>query len=193
MTDPSAAYDRLRTETAEMLKLNIADLSLVGGLQLDLVSMLRLEVDGLQGLVLAGEQVDLGRLASALGMLRQLLPEKSLVASPAAASETRFGPEHKARLKALIETTLMAAEVDDPAEAERKRGILAREEMAAIVAAGGAIEPAPSAPATVAPPPPPERPANVVPLHYLREGQREPWRDFHDGRAPTGPHPWPLR
>ena len=105
MSDPSAAYDRLRVETAEMLKLDVANLSLVEGLQLDLVSMLRLEVDGLQGAVLAGEQVDLGRLSTALGMLRQLLPEKSLVASPAAAPETRFGTNHRERLRQLIEET----------------------------------------------------------------------------------------
>jgi hypothetical protein len=192
MSDPSAAYDRLRVETAEMLKLDVANLSLVEGLQLDLVSMLRLEVDGLQGAVLAGEQVDLGRLSTALGMLRQLLPEKSLVASPAAAPETRFGTNHRERLRQLIEKTLMAADV---AEADRLADAMRREEAIQAQAAGAPVE-APPAPAPVTPAPP-ERPANVVafepkpPAHYLRENQREAWRDHFDGRA-TGPHPWPL-
>jgi hypothetical protein len=186
MSDPATAYDRLRTETAEMLKLNIADLSLVEGLQLDLVSMLRLEVDGLQGAVLAGGQVDLARLSTALGMLRQLLPEKSLVASPAAAPETRLGPDHRARLRDLIERTVLR---EDPREAERMRDIQAREEMAAVIAAGGTVE--------VATPPPPRPAENVVPFdpnsvkppqHYLK--QHEPWESHYDGRA--GPPAWPL-
>jgi hypothetical protein len=198
MSDPSAAYDRLRVETAEMLKLDVANLSLVEGLQLDLVSMLRLEVDGLQGAVLAGEQVDLGRLSTALGMLRQLLPEKSLVASPAAAPETRFGTNHRERLRQLIEKTLMAADV---AEADRLADAMRREEAIQAQAAGAPVE-APPAPAPAAPAP---QPGNVIPLdatmrantnlppaHYLREGQpREAWRDFYDGRV-TGPPPWPL-
>jgi hypothetical protein len=58
--DPSASYQLLRNETATMLKLGDVDaLGLVEGLQLDLVSLLRLEVDGLEGQVLAGQPVDL--------------------------------------------------------------------------------------------------------------------------------------
>jgi hypothetical protein len=131
MSDPSAAYDRLRVETAEMLKLDVANLSLVEGLQLDLVSMLRLEVDGLQGSVLAGEQVDLDRLSTALAMLQKLLPAQALVA-PTPPAETRFGPSARARLRELIEKTVLR---DDPHEAERLRQVREREEQAAIAAA----------------------------------------------------------
>ena len=188
--DPAAAYDTLRTETATMLRLNLADLSLVEGLQLDLVALLRLEIDSLQGAALFGEQIDLQRLAVAHGMLQKMLPEKSLVASPAAASETRFGADHKARLRRLIETTLLAPVIEDPVEIERKRDILAREEMAAAIAAG--------VPPPVAPPPP-LRPDNVVPLdpnnrrppdHYLADYQRqhEPWRGAAEFTVPS----WPL-
>jgi hypothetical protein len=177
-----------------MLNLSTDSTSLIEGLQVDLVALLRLEIDTLQGAVLAGDSVDLGRLASALTMLRSLLPAQALVSAPPAA-ETRFGPNARQRLRDLIERTVLAAEVENPHEAELRRDIQAREEMAAVIAAGGIVEaaaPAPAAPTPVASPPS-EPPANVVPLHYLREGQREPWRDFHDGRAPTGPHPWPLR
>jgi hypothetical protein len=82
--DPAAAYAALRAETAGMLKLDAANLSLVEGLQLDLVSLLRLEVDGLQGAVLSGDQVDLARLSTALAMLQKLLPTQL---APAAATD----------------------------------------------------------------------------------------------------------
>ena len=81
--DPAAAYARLRIETAEMLRLNANSASLVEGLQVDLVSLLRLQLDDLQGRVLSGEQVDLNRLSTALTMLRQLLPEKAVFRSAA--------------------------------------------------------------------------------------------------------------
>jgi hypothetical protein len=193
-SDPAAAYERLKIETARMLNLSTDSTSLIEGLQVDLVALLRLEIDTLQGAVLAGDSVDLGRLASALTMLRSLLPAQALVSAPPAA-ETRFGPNARQRLRDLIERTVLAAEVENPHEAELRRDIQAREEMAAVIAAGGIVEaaaPAPAAPTPVASLPS-EPPANVVSLHYLREGQREPRRDFHDGRAPTGPHPWPLR
>jgi hypothetical protein len=112
--------------------------------------------------------------------------------NPASPSE-RFGPDHRARLKALIEKTLM---VDEVAEAERMADIYAREEMAAIAAAGGNMEaaasPVPSLvepQGTTSPPTPPPRPltdiermdatnSRPVPKEYLADYQRqfEPWR-----------------
>ena len=79
-SDPAAAYEALRAETANMLNYDLSDLSLVQGLQLDLVSLLRLEVDTLQGKVLAGDTVDLSRLAVAFGMLTKILPPAALEA-----------------------------------------------------------------------------------------------------------------
>jgi hypothetical protein len=87
--DPAAAYAVLRTETAAMLKLNSSDLSLVEGLQLDLVSLVRLEVDMLQGRALANEPIDLDRLSTALGMLQKLLPAQALVSTPPPSETTR--------------------------------------------------------------------------------------------------------
>ena len=189
--DPATTYERLKIETAEMLNLNVASSSLLENLQVDLVALLRLEIDTLQGAVLAGESVDLNRLSTALTMLRTLLPAQALVA-PAPAPESRFGPSARERLRALIERTVLTPPVDDPGELERKAELMRREEMAAVIAAGGSVE---------APAPPPEpTPTNVVPIdansrmppaHYLKDGQREAWRDHFDGRA-TGPHPWPL-
>jgi hypothetical protein len=131
MNDPSVAYDRLRAETAEMLKLDVANLSLVEGLQLDLVSLLRLQVDELQGAALAGEQVDLDRLSTALAMLQKLLPARALEAS-APAPESRFGPSARERLRALIEKTVLS----DNYEIEMARDpVKARAEFEARLAA----------------------------------------------------------
>ena len=131
--NPSTAYARLRAETATMLKLDAASLSLVGNLQLDLVSLLRLQVDELQGAALAGQTVDLDRLATALGMLQKLLPSQSLVAH-APAPEGRFSPSARERLRELIERTVLR---EDPPKVEAERAW--RDEMQAVAGAGGDV------------------------------------------------------
>jgi hypothetical protein len=189
--DPAAAYERLRTETAAMLRLNLADLTLTEGLQLDLVALLRLEIDSLQGAALSGETVDLQRLAAAHGMLQKMLPERALVAS-APPAEPRFGPTARQRLRELIERTVLR---EDPPEVEAERAW--RDEMQAVAGAGGDVaevaKPAPflpaSEPATAPSPPPPPKPmsdiermnaanSKPIPSHYLRDFQQldEPWR-----------------
>ena len=130
--DPASTYAALRTETATLLKLDPDSAGLVENLQIDLVALLRLEVDGLSGAALAGQQVDLRRLEVALGMLRQMLPAQALIA-PTPVPESRFGPSARERLRELIETTVLA---EDVAEAERMRDVREREEMAASIAAG---------------------------------------------------------
>ena len=72
-------------ETAEMFNYDLANLSLTQGLQLDLVSLLRLEIDTMSGAVLAGKTVDLARLVAAHGLLAKMLPQSALVAPAAAA------------------------------------------------------------------------------------------------------------
>jgi hypothetical protein len=67
-----------------------------------LVSLLRLEIDTMSGLVLAGETVDLARLVAA-----KMLPERALVA-PAPPAEVRFGNDARKKLRALIERNLGA-------------------------------------------------------------------------------------
>ena len=181
--DRAAFFQRLRADTARLLKLDGA-LTPSQQVRVDRAASLRLLLDQLQQRQLAGEEIDARQFVTASETLETLLG-----GNPEVATSTLASGEARAKLRALIETTLAAGEADDAArDAERSL----RDEQQAALAAGASVEPAPSTPATVAPPPP-ERPANVVPLHYLREGQREPWRDFHDGRAPTGPHPWPLR
>jgi hypothetical protein len=154
----------LRVETAQMLNLDIADLSLVAGLQLDLVSLLRLEVDGLQGSALAGEQIDLDRLSTALGMLRQLLPERALVSAPPPPPETRFGDQHRKRLRELVERVVLREDPGDPGEVERLRDACEREERTmADEGAGREPEPVPAAPMA-----PPARPQRKAPTYGMR-------------------------
>jgi hypothetical protein len=195
IVDPAAAYDRLRTETAAMFGFDVSNLTLTQGLQLDLVSLLRLEVDSMHGAVLAGETVDLKRLEMAHDMLQKLLPDKALVA-PAPAPDVG---EHGAavfQVETMINGLLRARE---HADVKRTADLMWREEQAAILAAGGdvlaAVAPSvadggraqsgagvshPSGP----PPSPPltseqkmERANNnrQPPAHYLR-GEPEEWR-----------------
>ena len=136
IADPAAAYATLKAETAKMLNLDVASSSLLENLQVDLVSLLRLQIDDLQGKVLSGEQVDLNRLSTALGMLRTLLPEKALVSQPPPA-ETRFSEPHKAKLREMIERIVLAPRPEDH---ERDAERAWRDEYQAIVAAGGNVE-----------------------------------------------------
>ena len=203
MNDPAAAYDRLRTETAAMFGFDVSNLTLTQGLQLDLVSLLRLEVDTMQGAVFAGETVDLKRLEMAHDMLQKLLPEKALVA-PAPTPDAR--KDDTAEVEAMITGLLR---VRERAAAILTADRMWREEMAAIVAAGGdvlaAVAPSvadggraqsgsgvshpPSLPAAPDPAsgPPPSLPLTSEqkmeranndrqpPAHYLR-GEPEEWR-----------------
>jgi hypothetical protein len=123
--DPAAAtaYERLKLETAQMLGLNTDSSSLLENLQVDLVSLLRLQIDDLQGRVLNGEQVDLARLSAALTMLRQLLPEKALVAPAAAADRDDQFAGAREELRALLAGRADALERNmarDPAAARRE-------------------------------------------------------------------------
>ena len=82
---------------------------------------------------MAGDSVDLGRLALALTMLRSLLPEKALVSAPPPA-EVRFSGEHQKRLREMIQKVVLAP--DDPADEALRSW---RDEQQAILAAGGDI------------------------------------------------------
>ena len=199
MSDPSAAaaYAVLRAETCGMFGYDLANLSLTQGLQTDLLALLRLEIDTLQGRALAGEAVDLDRLAAAHGLLQKMLPERSLIA-PAKAPETaRFGLDHRARLRALIEATVFAPEAD---EAARLADAMRREEATAAGEAAGLPPEAPveplaavpvpapvAAPAT--PPVPRSQPNSRPPAHYMK-GPDPPWNPYV-GAVIAGP--WGLR
>jgi hypothetical protein len=110
MSDPASTYTRLRAETAAMLGVDPADMSKTEGLRLDITSLLLLEIDSLQGSILANEKVDLARLASALTMLQKLLPEQALVAPAAAADQADPFSGAVAELDALLSQRAFALE-----------------------------------------------------------------------------------
>jgi hypothetical protein len=166
--DPAATYERLKTETAGMFGYDLADLSLTQGLQIDLVSLLRLEVDSMQGKVLAGETVDLARLVAAHGLLAKMLPTSALVAPAAAADhhdQFAGAREELARFLADRAERIKAREVR---ESERLLEVNAklREENERLTAQLKAQEQ-----------PQPTQPANVVSikdLEFQRLASRTP-------------------
>jgi predicted component of type VI protein secretion system len=197
--NPAAAYEALRASTAEMFGYPLDALSLTQGLQLDVVSLLRLEVDSLQGKVLAGETVDLQRLVTAHSLLRQMLPERALVA-PAPAPDEVDDETARSKFADLVDGYVRARHAEMAADPGRARAEFEAELQEAIAKYPPAAAPAepdlperapwgtppePVAatppPPVAAPPPPPRATSAQPPAHYLREGQpREAWRDHLD-------------
>lgn len=182
--DHAQFFEALRADTKRLLKLGDA-LSPSQQTRVDRCASLRLALDRWQSAQLAGQEIDMRSFIAASCEL-----EKLLGGSPSAPTSRLANGDARERLRRLIEATVLAPAAADPGEVERTAELMRREEMAAVIAAGGDVEPAASEPAIVAPPsPPPERPPNVVPLHYLKVNQREPWERYYDGA--TVP-PWPL-
>ena len=196
MTGPAAAYEALRASTAEMLRLDPANLSLVEGLQLDLIALLRLTTSDMQGAAVSGGAVDLDRLSTALQMLQKLLPEKSLVAS-APTPETRFGPSARERLRKLIEKTVLT---DGAADREREAALMLKEEEMALAAAAFAAAGGDASGGGVLPPSPSRAPDHAVrALENLQPGaaaatadaQKRRDREHTPSNPPPGPkEPW---
>ena len=69
-------FERLRVKTADLLGLNLENLTPLKALRLDRATLLRLELDRLQAQQAAGEAVDLGRMALASQQLETLLPSE---------------------------------------------------------------------------------------------------------------------
>lgn len=76
MIAESAVFERLRAKTADLLGLNLENLTPLKALRLDRATLLRLELDRLQAQQAAGEAVDLGRMALASQQLETLLPSE---------------------------------------------------------------------------------------------------------------------
>jgi hypothetical protein len=94
--DPAAAYEALRTTAAQMLGLDLAnELTPTASLQVNLVSVLLLELDG------SKVKRWRTRLGTAVALLTKLLP-----AATEPPPDGRPRGEAKAKLKALIEQTL---------------------------------------------------------------------------------------
>ena len=171
--DPAGDYEVLRTQTAQMLNLDLAALSPTEALRVDLTALLRLQLDALQGAALAGREIDLGKLQSCYGMLSKLMPQA--VAAP----QVREDHSARARLLALIEAQAEVIDLDrDERIAELEARLAAQAQViadkdATILALGGSLS-APQAASTSNQPPPPNA---SPPAHYLAQ-HNEPWRRY---------------
>jgi hypothetical protein len=181
-TDPSTAYANLRKESAALLGLDPGgSWTALQEMQLDLVSLLRLEVDGMQGQQLAGQPVDLTRLAVAFGMLQKLLPQK-LEAEPA---KQDVADDARTKLAGLLDGLSAAAE-HEWADA------CSRESEAAAMSPPAPALPGPPAPARTtyidhavvdpAPPPtptPPQQSSDAEWARWYRSGAGDTGHNVH--------------
>jgi hypothetical protein len=116
-------YRKLRSSTKEMLELgDDASITPVQSLQIDLVNILRLEIDGLTATSLAGKATDLGKLSETVKLLRLLLPQ-SAVAEAAALDVVGA----RAELGRFLDQQAAALEAQD-----ERMSIKLREEVAEL-------------------------------------------------------------
>jgi hypothetical protein len=160
ISDESELFSSLRASTAVLLGYDAdKQLSPAEQIRLDRASALRMVIDGAQAKQMRGEPIDVREFTDASESL-----EKMCGGNPAS-SATRFGPDHRARLRQLIEKTLLTPSVDEEALDDAMR----REEAIQAQAAGVPVEAPAAPPPPVTPPPPAD---NVVPLDTARAAER---------------------
>ncbi len=174
-TDLATLFVKLRSETARLLGLDLANMTPSQEARLDTTSMLRFELDRLQAAQLRGEPVDLKVVVSTGEMLERALrpPEVN-------------GPsgEHGAveRFEALLCNIIAERERRIDEAMIREEATMAAEALGAPVKSPIIEEPAPAQTQTAAPLAPlsPTPASSVVRIGepYLKQNQpREPWRD----------------
>lgn len=189
--DPRTVYEALRISTAQLLNLDADNLSPADGLKLDLTSLLRLTLDGLQGAALAGREIDLGKLQSCYAMLQKLLPQA--IAAPVVHESSAA----RRRLAELIDA-IAEVEADEKDARIAELQTLLAEKTSALAAVIGEVASKPAAPPTpdskvspatnvapdqpmqTSPQPPLPSSKSGVPQNYLKTGS-EPWRRFVEG------------
>jgi hypothetical protein len=126
--EPKQLLDRMRNEAAELLKYDLNNLTAAQSVRLDRAAALRLELDDVQSRQLAGLPIDMAKFVVASEALERLVggnPE----ALPSFDADASI-----AAVVANIDGLLRARE---QADHERDADLMWREEMAAVVAAGG--------------------------------------------------------
>jgi hypothetical protein len=114
--DPSVAYQILHRESAALLGINpVGDLTALQAMQIDLVAILRMEIDAAQGAQLAGKEIDIGRLSVCVSMLGKLLPQRALEAE---ASQQGVADDARERLAHLIDSQAAAVAHEHARESE---------------------------------------------------------------------------
>jgi hypothetical protein len=173
-------FQKLRRETIKMLGFDETKLSGLEGMQCDLCATLLLEIDNMQALSVAGQQVDLNRLADAVKILKSLLPSAPLSAQQPDFSGAKdqlvgllqqrsFGlGQREKRLSETLQAEIATLQTEN----ERLRAgvtpqaLLQRQETPA---------PTPQAPPQTSNQPPLPKPSNSPPAHYLKKDDG-PWR-----------------
>jgi hypothetical protein len=153
--DPAHDYEILRVSTAQMLGLDLANLSPAEGLRLDLTVLLRLQLDALQGLALAGQDIDLSRLQSCYVMLSKLLPQ-AVEAPP----EVHEDHDVRAKVAKLLRGFEEARLFEEAESDERLLEALAADALADVMlspTANVAVDAATPTPPPPPPPPPPQQ------------------------------------
>ena len=126
MSKPSFSNEALRVSTAKMLSLDINNLTAAQSVKLDRCCMLRLLVDDLRAKQLSGQQIDVREFVAASESLERMVGDGSLE-GPA-----RFSPDHRAKLRQLIENAMRGSEAQD---AEDEATMALKDEAQAIAAA----------------------------------------------------------
>jgi hypothetical protein len=186
---------RLRADTAKLLDLDPNNLTPAQSVRLDRAASLRLQLDDIQAAQLRGEQIDMPRFILASKELEVMLGGQP-DASPTFDAD-KVAADLEKSIQSLIDVRASKAaeaeaEIPDPDGGDAHRNLDAQWDNRPPAAAGSNL-PAPiRQPNNVVPIDGAARAnANLPPAHYLRDGQREPWRDYQEGRV-TGPSPWPL-
>jgi hypothetical protein len=127
MTDERAKLlSSLRASTITLLGYDdVEHLTAAQQIRIDRAITLRLTIDDLQARQLRGERIDVSGFVEASESLERMVGGNPLEAS------TRFGPDHRERLRQLIENALRGSEEQD---AEDEATMALRDEAMAIAA-----------------------------------------------------------
>jgi hypothetical protein len=131
MNPNAAVFAKLRTETAALLKYDLSNLSAWESAKLDVCCLLRWELDRQQSAMLQGQPVDARQVGIISEQLETLLRPVATVATAHDYGVAR------AKLKALIDNAVKAADLETAFDAEREeaQAVLAALPPAALAAA----------------------------------------------------------
>jgi hypothetical protein len=129
--DPAEFYHRMRISTAALLGYGDADrLTAEQAIRTDRALTLRLVVDHLQGRQMQGIPIDVKEFVAASEAL-----ERMVGGNP----EQTSGPDHDGTLLEVVANIDGILRVREQADAKRDADLMLREEMAAVLAAGGDV------------------------------------------------------
>ena len=136
--DP-ALYDRLRRNTAEMLRYNLSDLSPQQKVRLDRAASLRLEIDNIQSRQLIGQPIDMAKFVASSEALERLIATANGDLEQSNDDEDGYG--WRERLQNLLVGRLRAREYERDAVAKELTEKFPDPRIVAAVEAAVTVEP----------------------------------------------------